>query len=168
MNLLLIATFGLTAWAQTIDFNLDAVAAKAKEKAEITLEGSTLAQATQMAPEGVKSSLAKLSSIVLRHYEFDKPGQYSDSDLERVRKQISAGSGWSRILNTKEEHESVEIYILASQGAKPGGLLLIAAEEKELTVLQVVGSVELAHLQEVVSSTIAYDLATAGARQAAH
>ena len=123
-----------------------------------------LAQALQKAPEKVKGSVANVSRLVVRNYEFDKTGQYSDADLEPIRKQVSAGTGWSRVVNTKEEHESVEIYMLASQGGKLGGFLLIAAEEKELTVVHVVGSIDLASLQEVVKSTIAYDLSTAGAR----
>ena len=160
MKILLIATFSLAACAQTIDFNLDAVAAKAKDKAEITLEGPLLTQALQLAPEKVKGSVANVSRLIVRHYEFEQTGQYSDADLEPVRKQVSGASGWSRVLNTKEEHESVEIYML-SQDGKPGGFLLIAAEPKELTVVHVVGSINLASLREVVNSTIHYDLKSA-------
>jgi len=57
---------------------------------------------------------------------------------------------------------------MQSQGGKTTGFLLIAAEEKELTVLHVAGSIDLASLQEVVKSTIAYDLSTAGAPAGGH
>jgi hypothetical protein len=165
---LLTATFVLAllpAGAQTLDINLDALSAKAKEKAEITLEGPLLTQALQAAPDKVKGVAANLSRLLVRHYEFAQPGQYSDADLESIRKQVSSGSGWSRVLNSKEEHESVEIYMLTSQGSKPGGFLLIAAEQKELTVVHVVGSIDLASLaslKEVVNSTIHYDLKDVG------
>ena len=167
MKLLLMATLGLAAFSQTIDFNLDAVAAKAKEKAEITLDGPLLTKALEHAPEKVQGSVSNVSRFMLRHYEFDKKGEYSDADLEPVRKQVSSATGWSRILSTKEDDESVEIYML-SQNGKPSGFLLIAAEAKELTVVHVIGSIELAQLQEVVKSTIAYDLSTAGAPAAGH
>jgi hypothetical protein len=167
MKILLMATFGVAVFGQTIDFNLDAVAAKAKEKAEINLDGPMLEQALKMAPEKVKGSVANVSRFTLRHYEFEKPGEFSNADVEAIRKQVSAANGWSRLLSTKEEHESVDIYVL-TQGGKAGGLLLIAAEEKELTVIHVVGSIELASLQEVVKSTIAYDLSTAGAPAGGH
>jgi len=160
MKILLIATFGLAAWAQTLDINLDALSAKAKEKAEITLEGPLLAQALQKAPEKVKGAVANVSRLFVRHYEFEKPGEYSNSDLENIRKQVSNSTGWSRIVSTKEEHESVDIYML-NQGCKTTGFLLIAAEEKELTVVHVVGSIDLASLKEVVNSTIHYDLKSA-------
>jgi len=161
MKLFRTATVGLailvSASAQTIVFNLDALAAKAKEKAEITLDGSMLTEALKVAPEKVKGLLGNVSRLTVRHYEFEKPGEYSDADIEAIRKQASSASGWSRVLSAKEEHESVDIYAL-NQGGKPGGFLLIAAEAKELTVLHVVGSIELASLKEVVASTIHFDL----------
>ena len=147
--------------SQGLDINLDTLAAKAKEKAEVTLEGSLLAQALQMAPANVKSAVANVSRVLVRHYEFEKTGQYTDTDLDGVRKQVSNGAGWSRVLNVKEEHESTEIYML-SQDGKPAGFLLISAEPKELTVVHLVGSVDLASLRAVVNSTIHYDLKSAG------
>ena len=167
MKTLLTATFVLAllpAGAQTLEINFDALSAKAKEKAEITLEGPMLTQALQMAPDKLKGAGANISRLLVRHYEFEQTGQYSDRDLEGVRKQVSNGTGWSRVLNTKEEHESVEIYMLTSQSGKPGGFLLIAAEQKALTVVNVVGSIDLASLaslKEVVNSTIHYDLKSA-------
>jgi Domain of unknown function (DUF4252) len=160
-TLLTVATLSLAllipACAQTLDINLDALAAKAKQKAEVTLEGSMLTQALEKVPGNVKGVTGNLSRLVVRHYEFDKPAQYTDADLDGIRKQVSNASGWSQVISTKEEHESVDIYML-NQNGKPGGFLLIAAEEKELTVVHVVGSIDLASLQEVVASTIHYDL----------
>ena len=168
MKSLLIMTLALApAWGQALNFNLDAVAARAKEKAEVTLEGPLLEQAMKNAPAQLKDKMGNVSRVMVRHYEFDKPGQYADSDLDSVRKIVSSGSDWARIINVKEEKESVEIY-MQSQGGKTTGFLLIAAEEKELTVLHVAGSIDLASLQEVVKSTIAYDLSTAGAREGGH
>ena len=159
MKRLLAATFSLVlasafATAQTLDFNLDALAAKAKDKAEITLEGPLLVQALQMAPEKVRGAVANVTRVAVRHYEFAQTGQYSDTDLDAVRKQVS---NWPRILSVKEEKQNVEIYML-SQDGKPAGFLLIAAEPKQLTVVHVVGSIDLASLGEVVNSTIHYDL----------
>jgi len=161
MKFFVTATAGLamlvSASAQTIVFNLDALAAKAKEKAEITLEGPLLTQALQMVPDKIKSAVASVTRLMVRHYEFDKPAQYSDADLEAVRKPVSS---WPRVVNVKEEHESVEIYVSTGPDGKPVGFLLIAAEPKELTIVQVTGSIDLASLKEVVNSTIHYDLKT--------
>jgi len=147
----------LPARSQSVDINLDALASKAKDKAEVTLEGPLLTQILQQAPEKVKGAAASVSRVAVRHYEFATDGQYADSDLDAIRKQVST---WSRLLNVKEEHETTEIYML-SQDGKPAGFLLISAEPKELTVVHIVGSIDLASLQAVVKSTISYDLKSA-------
>ena len=161
MRTLLTAMFclalSLPGRAQGVDINLDSLSAKAKDKAEITLEGPLLTQALQNVPEKVKGAVGNVSRVVVRHYEFEKTDQYSDSDLETIRKQLSS---WSRVINVKEDHESTEIYML-NQDGKPGGFLLISAEPKELTVVHIVGSIDLASLQAVVKSTISYDLKSA-------
>ncbi len=148
----------LPASAQTLDFNFDALAAKAKQKAEITLQGSLLAQALQMAPDKVKTAVANVTRVDVHHYEFDQTGQYAETDLDAIRKQVSS---WPRILSVKQEHENVEVYML-SQDGKPAGFLLIVAEPKQLTVVHVVGTIDLANLAEVVNSTIHYDLKGVG------
>jgi len=113
------------------------------------------------APDKLRDKMGNVSRVMVRHYEFDKPGQYADSDLDSVRKVVSSGPDWARLINIKEEKESVEIY-MQSQGGKTTGFLLIAAEQKELTVVHVSGTIDLASLQEVVKSTIAYDLKSVG------
>src|SRR5882757_5853252 len=94
----------IPAGAQTLNINLDALAAKAKEKAEVTLEGPMLAEALKKAPEKVRDSVANVSRVFVRHYEFEKPGAYSTADIDAIRKQVSAGTGWSSMVSTKEEH----------------------------------------------------------------
>ena len=161
MKTLAAIAFGLTllpVGAQNITINLDSVAAKAKEKTEVTLEGPLLEQALKSLPEGIKASVNR---VLIREYEFEEEGQYSEADIEAIRKQVGPGTGWSRVLSSKEDGEITEIYML-SQNGKPGGLLLISAEKKELTVINIGGTVDLASLHEVVNSTIHYDLKPAG------
>lgn len=144
--------------AQNITINLDNVAAKAKERTEVTLEGPLLDQALKALPEGIKASVNR---VLIREYEFEEAGQYSEADLDAIRKQVGPGTGWSRVLTSKEDGEITEIYML-SQNGKAAGFLLISAEKKELTVIHIGGSINLASLQEVVNSTIHYDLKSAG------
>jgi len=139
-------------WAQKLDFNFDKLAEKAKEKAEINLESDQL---EKMAGE-LHLPIKAVSAVVLRHYEFDQPGQFSDADLADLRKQAVA-AGWTRFLNVKEKDESTEIYSLKQNG-QMAGFLLIAAEAKELTVAYVAGNISLPQLQAVVQSSIQYDM----------
>lgn len=139
-------------WAQKLDFNFDSLSAKAKDKAEINIEGD---QIEKMAGE-MKLPINAISSVVVRHYEFEQPGQFSDADLAGLRKQAADG-GWTRFLNVKEDGESTEIYSLKQEG-QMNGFLVIAAEAKELTVVYVAGTISLQQLQAVVQSSIQYDM----------
>jgi hypothetical protein len=163
------ALASVPASAQNLNLDLSAVAAKAATKNEITLDSNMIQMLQQVASlkksddKDKTADLAKILSgiqgVDIRNYEFAQAGAYSDRDLEPLRRQVGSGSGWSRIVNVKEKDESTEIYV-HNQDGKPTGILVIAAEANELSVVHISGSVQLAQLKDVVNSTIHYDLAS--------
>src|SRR2546421_302553 len=98
--------------AQKLELKFDALAGKASDKAEIDLDGALLRLAAQHGRPSGGDFLGDVKEVHVRHYEFDKAGSYSDQDLAPLRKQLSEGAGWSRILNVKEKDESTEIFVL--------------------------------------------------------
>jgi hypothetical protein len=152
--------------AQKLELRLDAIAAKASDKAEVDLDGAilklALPQALSKKDKAGKSPAGDLLSGVqevhVRHYEFEKAGTFSDKDLEPLRKQVSEGSGWSRILNVKEKNGSAEVFVL-NQGGKAGSCLILATEAKELSVVYIMGTLTLAQMKELVDSNVVYNLA---------
>lgn len=146
------------AWGQKLDLNFDAVAAKAREKTEVDLDGSALATLLKTVKNQKLGDLASgLTGVFVRNYEFDNSGAFSDRDLEPLRKQVASGSGWTRVVNVKETNESTEIYMFGG-GTSPA-FLIISAEPKELTVVHVLGTIQIAQLpqlEELVQSTIQY------------
>lgn len=154
------------AGAQKLELKLDAIAAKASDKSEVDLDGALLKFALQhgiskkdkdgKSPAG--DLLSGVQEIHVRNYEFDKAGAYSDKDLEPLRKQVSEGSGWSRVVNVKEKNESTEVFV-QSQGGKVGSCLILAAEAKELSVVYIMGTLTLAQMKELVDSNVMYSLA---------
>jgi hypothetical protein len=159
----------IPAWAadQKLDLNFPTLAAQAKEKAEVDLDGDTVAQALALA--GGKKGTEALSGVTavhVRNYEFAAVGAYSDSALDPLRRQVAANSAWSRIINVKEKNESTEIYFLKPDTGQPGGFLLISAEAKEVTVVEILGTLELSRMQELVQSSISYDLKASAAKAA--
>jgi hypothetical protein len=141
-------------WGQKLELKLDSLAAKAAQKDEMDLDSNALAQALQAGKLGHKLP-GSVTELHVRQYEFAKPDQYSDSELEPVRKQLGAGSGWSRIINVKEKKESTEIYSHI-QGDKLGGLLILACEAKEVSVVYILGALTPEQLKDLVSSNIQY------------
>ncbi|HEY7334115.1 MAG TPA: DUF4252 domain-containing protein [Bryobacteraceae bacterium] len=152
--------FSMLGAAQKLNLDFSRLAAQAKEKAEVDLDGAALAALQQK--QAIKNTLSGVTGVFVRHYEFAAAGAYSDSDLDPLRRQAEGDPAWSRIVSVKESAESTQIFILKT-GVTPGGLLVISAEPKEVTVVEILGTVDLAHLQEVVKSTISYDLKSLGA-----
>jgi hypothetical protein len=140
--------------AQQFQINLDHLASKASETVDLSLNGSTLQFAAKFLDakdpdqNKVKKLIAGLEGIYVRSFEFQKAGEWSQADLETIRKQLKAPE-WSKIVGVKStEGETDEIY-LRFQSGKITGVAVIAAEPKELTVVNIVGPVDLDSLAEL-------------------
>ena len=167
MRLVVMAALAGMIWApmapaQKLELKFDALAAKASDKAEVDLDGALLRFASQHSKATTGDFLGDVKEIPVRHYEFDKAGSYSDQDLAPLRKQVSEGAGWSRILNVKEKDESTEVFVL-SQAGKVGSCLIVSAEARQLSVVYIMGTLTLAQMKELAGSDMLHDLAMAGA-----
>jgi hypothetical protein len=94
-------------------------------------------------------ALSSIKEIYVRSYEFDTEGQYSPSDVEGIRAQVR-GPGWSRLVGVRSKRagENAEVYML-SEGDKILGLAIIAADPKQLTVVNIVGSIDIDRLTDL-------------------
>jgi hypothetical protein len=142
--------------AQKLELRLDALASRAAEKAEVDLDGAALGTAKILAG-GIPAQLSGLAEVHVRHYEFPEKGAYSPADLEHLRKQVGPGSGWARLVSVKDETDDVEIHFFPARAGN-GGLLIVAGEARELTVVHLVGDFSEDKLREIVKSDIKYDL----------
>jgi len=141
--------------AQQFQFNLDRLAAKASDTVDLALNGATLQFAAKFLdaknPDEakVKKLIAGLDGIYIKTFEFKRAGEWSEADLEGIRKQLRAPE-WSRIVGVKstEDGETAEIY-LRNQKGKVAGLAILASEPKELTVVNIAGTVDLDSLADL-------------------
>ena len=133
----------------------DRLAKKARESVTITLDGSMLKAAKNFLPsdEAGGASLQKLvdglTSVTVRTFEFKGNNEYTDADLDLIRREIRSRTPvWKQIVDVKEEEESTQIYLLpgATGQDKPQGLFIIAAEPAELSVVQIEGPIDLTDL----------------------
>ena len=130
--------------------HLNRLAEKATETVDVTVDSATLKEtAGFLAGKGsdkekVQEVIEGISGIYVKSFKFDTPNVYTEADVEAVRKQ-AAGAGWTRVIGVKEKGELTEIYFWKGRDEN-GGLLVIAAESLELTVVNIVGRVDLASL----------------------
>jgi hypothetical protein len=153
----LVLALALTpAWAQDIKFPpaFDKLAEKASEAVDVTLDGSLLQLAARFLSNRdpdearVKQLVSGLKGIYVRAFEFDRDGEYSKADLDSIRNQLKAPT-WQRMVHVRERGgENAEVYF-RMEGSEPAGLLVIAAEERELVVVNIVGKINPEELSEL-------------------
>ena len=146
--------FPAVACGQQFQFNLDHLAAKASETVDVSLNGSMLQFAAKFLDskdpdqDKIKKLIGGLTGIYVKSFEFDKKGGWTAADLEGIRNQLKAPE-WSKVVGVKSaDGETDEIY-LSSQNGKLTGVAILAAEPRELTVVNIVGPVDLDSLAEL-------------------
>jgi len=138
----------VSAHAQQIDLKvLDTIGAKAKGSTEIGMDEASL-KAAASADKGTKSGgvatmTEGMKGFYLRSYEFNK-GEFKWDDLKPFTDLLKAPN-WVRFLKSKEQNEQTEIWWHITNG-QTDGMLLISAEEKELTVINAIGTSNLSDL----------------------
>jgi hypothetical protein len=138
--------------------NLDKLASKAAEVVDVTLDEPMLKLASKFmaADEDSEDTEAfelvkNLKGVYVKSFEFDKEGEYSQADLDAIRSQLAASS-WSRMVGviSKRDGEISEIYVMTESGGKKVlGLAILAAEPKELTVVNIVGPIDIEKLSSL-------------------
>jgi hypothetical protein len=158
-----------SARSQKLELKLDHLKAKAADATEVDLDGAALDAVLksglqnlvkppkEMKGEDLKQLLSGVKGVYVRVFEFAKPGEYTEADVESVLSQVRGNPLWSKLISVKEKNERTEVHI-ASQADQLAGLLVVVAEPKELTVVNIVGTMPLDKMKELVSSSLHYDL----------
>jgi Domain of unknown function (DUF4252) len=97
----------------------------------------------------VKKLIAGIQGIYIRSFEFKHDGEWSAAGLEGVKNQLK-GPEWSRMVGFKsmEEGETSDVY-MRTEGGRITGVAIVAAEARELTVVNIVGTLDLEALAEL-------------------
>jgi hypothetical protein len=135
--------------------NFDSLAAKASDSVSISLDSSLLGIAAAFLdsskPEdaAAKDLISGLKGIYVKSYTFDKDFAYPSAEVEMLRKQLAAPL-WQRLVGVRshKEHANVDIYMAVNQN-NANGLVIIASEPREFTVVNIVGSIDLQKLRRL-------------------
>ena len=135
--------------AQQFKLNLDRLIAKASEHVDLNLNGTTLQFAAKFLDSNdpdeaqVKKLITGLEGIYVHHFNFKAANSWTQADLDSIRNQLRQPD-WTRIVGvqSQEEGEIDDVYFCTS-GNKMAGVAIIAAEDKELTVVHIAGPIDL-------------------------
>jgi len=153
-------TFALLALAlpliaqEGFDFKtLDKLGANSRNHTNITLDGDMLKLASGFLGSGKDSDSLKplvdsLKGVYIRSFEFDRDGQYNEADLDPLRAYLKQMQ-WNRIVESREGKEVSEIYLQTRSASRVGGLAIIAAEAREVTVVYISGDIKPEDIQKL-------------------
>jgi hypothetical protein len=139
--------------AQGARLNLDALASLAKGAADVTdvtLDPAMLQMAggflssDDASNANIKELVSGLQGVYVKTFEFKQTGAFDVGIVDPIRKQLTA-PGWAKMVSTRESDESVDVY-LWREGDVPGGLAVLVVEPKEVTVVNIVGQIDLKKL----------------------
>jgi hypothetical protein len=134
---------------------VEKLASKAKETVEVNMDGPMLHWASKFLsaedPEERKAAklVANLKGIYVRSYEFSDEGAYSAADVEEVRAQFRSPE-WSRVVGVRSERDGDNVDVFFKlENEKMAGIVIISAEAKELTFVNIVGPLEVDQLADL-------------------
>lgn len=152
--LLLFVTLAPLALGQglRIPESIEKLGQKATETVDVTLDQTMLQFAQKLAGDSdseAKRVLGGLRGIRVRSFEFDNEGAYSTADVEAMRKQL-ATPAWSKIaqVQSKRERENVDVFLRLGAN-EISGLVVMVAGPKELTIVDIDGTIKPEDLRHV-------------------
>ena len=153
---ILLLALPLAAQGPKLQFNLDHLASRAIEKVTVSLDGSLLRLGSKFLPDDdpdsakAKKVVEGLSAIYVRSFEFDKDNAFSTKDYEAIQKQLEA-PGWSCIVSVRSKKAAgsdADICLFQKDG-KIGGLAILAVDPREITVVNIIGSITPDQLKDL-------------------
>jgi hypothetical protein len=150
-----LAAAPLVAVAQDINLlQFDSLKSKATDTVELNLSEPMLRMAMGFLSDSdakqadVKKLVGGIKGIYVRSFKFDKEGQYSTADMDSLRNQLK-GAGWQSMVDvhsSKTGGDNAGIY-MRTDGKQMTGLVVLAIEPKELTIVNISGTIDPAQIQ---------------------
>lgn len=126
---------------------------RAEEVVDVTLDASMLKLALPFLRKGdaeeraVADMIGQLQGIYVRSYEFDKDGEYDRKLFDRVKSQL--GSTWKPLVTVRSKSKDNVNIMADMRGDRVVGLVIIASEPREFTVVNIVGPIDLERLADL-------------------
>src|ERR1700745_2746052 len=134
--------------------DLSSLSRHASDSVDITLDAGLLSLAAGFLGDdpqdaSVREVIAGVKGIYVRSYTFEKDFAYPETSIEAVRSQLF-GPAWQRVVqvHSSKERSSVDLFICQVAG-KARGVAIRPTEPRELTIVNIVGAIDLAKLHKL-------------------
>ncbi len=149
---LILLTLALPMSAQRVNLDFPGLSERADEVVDVTLDATMLKLASKFLSGdkeevAIRDMVSKLEAIYVRSYTFKDAGGYDRAIVDKVRSQL--GPTWKKIVTVKSKtQENVEVYT-DMRGELIRGLVVISAEPHELTLVNIVGPIDLERIADL-------------------
>ena len=147
---LVLVLLALPVAAQQINLDFPDLEDRADEVVDVTLDASMLRLGARFLrghdpdERAVRDMIQGLTGIYVRSYEFSKENAYDRKLADRIKSQL--GPTWKAFVTVRSKtKENVNIYA-DMRGDKVVGLVIISAEPREFTVVNIVGPIDIERL----------------------
>ena len=151
--LLLLLAMAIPASAQSLRLDFPGLAERADGIVDVTLDAPMIRLAAKFLSGNeadereIKQLLNGLSGIYVRSYTFAKDGEYDRTMIDRLKSQL--GANWKPLVTVRSKTKE-NVNIMADvRGDRINGLVIIAAEPREFTVVNIVGDIDLDRLSKL-------------------
>jgi hypothetical protein len=152
LTLILTTVVALPAAAQRINLDFPGLADRAEDVVDVTLDANMLKLAARFLGNDndereIRHMIEGLAGIYVRSYTFAKDGEYDRGLLDRVKSQL--GATWKPLVTVRSKtRENVNI-MADMRGERVMGLVILAAEPREFTVVNIVGEIDIDRLSKL-------------------
>lgn len=150
--LTLLFALAIPASAQSIKLDFPGLVDRADEIVDVTLDAQMIRLAAKFLGNDddereIKQMLNGLSGIYVRSYSFTKEGEYDKGMGTRLMSQL--GANWRPLVTVRSKTKE-NVNIMADvRGDKINGLVIISAEPREFTVVNIVGDIDIDRLSKL-------------------
>jgi hypothetical protein len=135
--------------------SLDHLTSRASQTVVISVDervlkaGAPFLKSTDPDEAKVKELLKDVKGIYVKSFAFESEGEFSDADVQGVRSQLNSPD-WSKIVEARSRKEDVNVEVFVkTDAAKVSGIAVIAFGSKDLTVINIVGFVDMDKLRRM-------------------
>lgn len=147
---LILTLAAVPASAQRINLDFPDLAEKATEVVDVTLDANMLRLAARFLSgadadeRAVREVISGLHGIYVRSYEFEKEGEYDLRLIDKVKSQL--GPSWKPLVTVRSKSKDNVSIMADMHGDKITGLVIIATEPREFTIVNINGPIDIDRL----------------------
>jgi hypothetical protein len=134
---------------------LDNLEPRAEQTINITMDGKVLQLALRFLSDKkpnevkIKEAVSGIKGIYVKSFRFDQDNLFTSNDVESIRSQLRSPM-WSQLVEvrSKKEGQNIDVFTMID-GGKINGVAIIALDRRQVTVVNIVGPVDVDKLAEL-------------------